>query len=64
VGTRGSVSRRAGDVVENPFFLGSSGIRPTLLGQHKMLMCTACHERIRVMCIRFHLQDIHRFESS
>jgi hypothetical protein len=23
----------------------------------------ACHERIRVVCIRFLLQNVHRFES-
>jgi hypothetical protein len=44
-------------------FLKSSGIHPTLLGQCKGLPRTACHERVRVMCIRFLLQDVQLFKS-
>jgi hypothetical protein len=44
-------------------FLGRSRIYPTLLGQCERLPHTACHGRIRVVCIRFLLQDIHQFES-
>jgi hypothetical protein len=46
------------------FFLGSSRIRLTLLGQCEMLLHTACHKRLCVMCIRFLLHDVHQFESS
>jgi hypothetical protein len=43
--------------------LGSSG--PAQLRWHlcKLLPRTACHERVRVMYIRFYLQDVHRFKS-
>jgi hypothetical protein len=39
-------------------------IRPTLLSQHKRLQHTACRECVRIMCIRFLLQDVHRFKLS
>jgi hypothetical protein len=45
------------------FFLGSSRIRPTLLGQRERLPHTTCRERVCVICIRFLLWDAHRFES-
>jgi hypothetical protein len=44
------------------FFLESSGICPTLLGQRETLSRTTCHERVRAVCIRFLLHDVHRFE--
>jgi hypothetical protein len=45
------------------FFLGSSGICLTPLSQRERLPCTACRERIHVVCIRFLLYDVQQFES-
>jgi hypothetical protein len=50
-------------IVMGELFLRSSRIHPTLLGQRERLPCIACHERVYVVCIRFLLQDVHRFES-
>jgi hypothetical protein len=44
------------------FFFRSIGICPTLLGQRETLSRTACRERVRVVCIRFLLHDVHQFE--
>jgi hypothetical protein len=44
-------------------FLGSSRIHPTMLGQQKSLSCTTYHGHIRVVCIKFLMQDVHRFVS-
>jgi hypothetical protein len=59
VEARGSASQLAGDVVRSLFFLGSSGIHSTPLGQRERLPPTTCRERIRVMCITFLLLDVH-----
>jgi hypothetical protein len=40
-------------------FIRSSRIRPTLLDHRDRLPCMACHEHVRIMCIRFLLQDVH-----
>jgi hypothetical protein len=45
-------------------FLMRSRICPTLLSQRERLMCTTCHERVHVMCIRFLLHNVHRFKLS
>jgi hypothetical protein len=45
-------------------FLMSNRIHPILLSQRERLTYTACHEHICVICIRFLLLDVHRFESS
>jgi hypothetical protein len=45
-------------------FLRSSKSHPTMLGQREMLSHTACDEHVYVMCVRFLLHDVHRFESS
>jgi hypothetical protein len=42
----------------------SSRIHPTLLRQRERLPHMTCHERVCVMCIRFLLQDVYRFELS
>jgi hypothetical protein len=39
-------------------------ISPTLLGQRERLLRTTCLERVCIMCIRFLLHDVYRFESS
>jgi hypothetical protein len=52
-----------GIVLRAPF-LGSSKVCLTLLGQRERLSCMAYHEHAHVMCIRFLLQDVHRFKSS
>jgi hypothetical protein len=39
------------------------GICPTLLSQRERLLRMVCHERVRVVCIRFLLYDVHQFES-
>jgi hypothetical protein len=39
-------------------------IRPTLLGQREMLLHTAYHGRVRVVCTKFLMQDGYGFESS
>jgi hypothetical protein len=44
MGTHRLVSRCAGDVVGNSFFLGSSEIHPNLLATHKRLLCV---DRVR-----------------
>jgi hypothetical protein len=43
--------------------LRSSRICLTLSDQYERLSCTACHERVRVVYIRFLFQDVHRFKS-
>jgi hypothetical protein len=45
-------------------FLGNSRIYPTLLSQCERLSRMACHERVHVVCIKFLLQNVHRFESA
>jgi hypothetical protein len=44
-------------------FRRSNAIHPTLLSQHERLPRMTCHEHVCVMCIRFLLQGILRFES-
>jgi hypothetical protein len=39
-------------------------IYPTLLGQRERLSCMTCHGSVHIMCIRFLLHDVYRFESS
>jgi hypothetical protein len=58
VGIRGLVSRHVVDWDGRPF-LKSSRIHPTLLGQHERLSHMAYHEHVRVIYIRFLLQDVH-----
>jgi hypothetical protein len=50
-------------IVTGDLFL-SSGIHSTLMGQCERLLHTACHECVRVVCIRFLLYDVHGFELS
>jgi hypothetical protein len=40
-------------IVMRALFLGSHRVCSILLGQHKRLPHTACHERVRVVCIKF-----------
>jgi hypothetical protein len=52
------------EIVMRDLFLRSSRIHPTLLSKLKRLPHMTCRECVRVMCIRFLLQDVHRFKSS
>jgi hypothetical protein len=51
------------EIVSGDYFLRSSGICLTLLAQCERLSHTTCLECVRVMCIRFLLQDVYQFES-
>jgi hypothetical protein len=47
------------EILLGALFLGTSKVHPTLLGRRERLLHMACHERVRVMCIRFLLQVVH-----
>jgi hypothetical protein len=61
----GPVNRSADGlgIMSIALFLGSSGPAQLRWHLYERLPHMACHERIRVMCIRFLLQEVHRFKS-